>query len=139
MTRILGLALAGAASVILMIGPVHAEMLTLKAQLTGAEEVPPTGSAGSGSADIQIDTEAKKATWTIQYSGLSGDATAAHFHGPAMPGENAGPVIDISGKIENGSADLTDSQMADLEAGKLYLNIHTANFPDGEIRGQVTK
>jgi CHRD domain-containing protein len=139
MTRIMSLALAGAASIAVMAAPVHAEMLTLKAQLTGAQEVPPTGSAGTGTADVKVDTEAKKATWTVQYSGLSGDATAAHFHGPAMPGESAGPVIDISGKIENGAADLTDSQLADLEAGKLYINIHTEKFPDGEIRGQVTK
>ena len=116
-----------------------AEMVAYTAQLAGASEVPPNNSAGTGTAEVNVDTEKKEAAWTITFSGLSGDATAAHFHGPAAPGENAGPVIDISGKIESGTATLSDAQLADLEAGRLYINIHTAQFPDGEIRGQVQK
>jgi len=65
--------------------------------------------------------------------------TAAHFHGPAKAGVNAGPVIDLSGKVQEGSVDLTDEQIKQLEAGDWYLNLHTAKFPDGEIRGQVEK
>ena len=116
-----------------------AEVIAYKAQLAGASEVPPNNSAGTGTAQVNVDTEKKEVSWTITFSGLSGDATAAHFHGPAAVGENAGPVVDISGKIESGSAPLTDAQLADLEAGRLYINIHTAQFPDGEIRGQVEK
>ena len=116
-----------------------AEVIAYKAQLAGASEVPPNNSAGTGTAQVNVDTEKKEVSWTITFSGLSGDATAAHFHGPAAVGENAGPVVDISGKIESGSSPLTDAQLADLEAGRLYINIHTAQFPDGEIRGQVEK
>jgi hypothetical protein len=58
--------------------------------------------------------------------------------GPAV-GENADPVVDISASVASGSADITDQQLADLQAGKLYLNIHTQKFPDGEIRGQLEK
>jgi hypothetical protein len=105
--------------------------------MKGASEVPPTNSVGNGNAMVTLDTASKTLAWKITYSGLTGDATAAHFHGPAAPGANAGPVVDISGKIAEGSATLTDPQMADLQAGKWYLNIHTAKFPDGEIRGQV--
>ena len=75
-------------------------------------------------------------------AGLSGPATAAHFHGPAETGKNAGVAVAIpnatSSPVE-GSATLTDAQAADLIAGKYYVNIHTAANPGGEIRGQVTK
>ena len=129
----------GFTAIILATAPTLADNMAFKAQLKGATEVPATDSAGSGSADVLVDTAAKKLSWTVSYSGLTGDATAAHFHGPAGPGENAGPVIDITGKIETGTADLTDQQLADLQAGKWYINIHTAKFPDGEIRGQLEK
>ncbi|MEO6781607.1 MAG: CHRD domain-containing protein, partial [Bradyrhizobium sp.] len=68
--------------------------------------------------------------------------TAAHFHGPAEPGKNAGVAVAIpsaSTSPVEGSATLTDAQAADLEAGKYYVNIHTAANPGGEIRGQVMK
>ena len=138
-TMMTTLALAGALASVLAVTSASAEMLAFKADIKGASEVPPTDSAATGSATVDVDTATKELKWTIQHSGLTGDATAAHFHGPAAEGENAGPAVDISGKIESGSATLTDAQIADLQAGKLYINIHTAKFPDGEIRGQVVK
>ena len=107
--------------------------------MKGSSEVPPTDSAASGSADVTLDTNTKKLSWTVSSSSLSGEATAAHFHGPAAPGANADPVVDISATLAKGSADVSDQQLADLQAGKWYINIHTAKFPDGEIRGQVEK
>ena len=65
--------------------------------------------------------------------------TAAHFHGPAGAGVNAPPVVNLT-PLESpitGSAVLTDAQVADLKAGRWYINIHTAQNPKGEIRGQV--
>ncbi len=111
--------------------------MKFKADLKGTSEVPPNDSAGTGSGDITVDTTTKKLTYTVTSSGLSGNATAAHFHGPAAAGANAGPVVDISAAIASGSADITDQHLADLQAGNWYLNIHTAKFPDGEIRGQL--
>jgi hypothetical protein len=111
--------------------------MMFKADLKAASEVPPTNSTAAGAADITVDTATKKLSWIVTSSGLTGDATAAHFHGPAAPTENADPVVDISASLASGSADLTDQQLADLQAGKWYLNIHTEKFPDGEIRGQV--
>ena len=114
----------------------------LKATLDGKSEVPPTTSNGTGTADLDYDAATKKLTWKVTYSGLSGPATAAHFHGPAEAGKNAGVAVAIpnaaSSPVE-GSATLTDAQAADLLAGKLYVNIHTAANPGGEIRGQVMK
>ncbi|WP_245424375.1 CHRD domain-containing protein [Sinorhizobium sp. BJ1] len=94
---------------------------------------------GKGTGDITLNTATKKLTWSVTSSGLTGQPTAAHFHGPAAAGENAGPVVDISNAIASGSAEITEAQVADLQAGKWYLNIHTEKFPDGEIRGQVEK
>jgi CHRD domain-containing protein len=121
-------------------GPAFAEKM--KATLDGKSEVPPTTSAGTATADIDYDAATKKLTWKLTYSGLTGPATAAHFHGPAEDGKNAGVAVAIpnagSSPVE-GSATLTDAQAADLTAGKYYVNIHTAANPGGEIRGQVSK
>ena len=72
---------------------------------------------------------------------LSGDATAAHFHGPADAGANAGVAVPIKGTASPmaGSAAITDAQAAELLAGKWYINVHTAANKNGEIRGQVLK
>jgi CHRD domain len=114
----------------------------MKAMLDGKSEVPPNASAGTGAADITYDPATKKLSWKLTYSGLSGPATAAHFHGPADSGKNAGVAVAIPNATSSpaeGSATLTDAQAADLEAGKYYVNIHTAANPGGEIRGQVMK
>ncbi|WP_085031416.1 CHRD domain-containing protein [Ensifer aridi] len=132
--------LAGiAVAVFLASGPGFAETLKFKADLRGSSEVPPNDSAGRGTANISFDTDTKKLTWTVNSSGLSGEATAAHFHGPAAVSENAGPVVDVSNALASGSAEITEKHLADLQAGRWYLNIHTEKFPDGEIRGQVEK
>ena len=132
--------LAGMATALMMVSaPALAETMTFKADMKGSSEVPPADSAATGSADVTLDTATKKLSWTVTSTGLSGEATAAHFHGPADPGVNADPAVDISAAVAKGSADISDQQIADLEAGKWYINIHTSKFPDGEIRGQVEK
>ena len=121
--------------------PAFAEMMTMKVTLDAAQEVPPNDSAGQGTADVSFDTESKKLDWTLEYSGLTGDASAAHCHGPAAKGENADVAVPIEDPKSGakGSATLTDAQAADLTAGRYYINVHTAAHPDGEIRGQVEK
>ena len=133
-------ALLSAAMLLSVATPVLAEQKTFSATLSAAEEVPPTQSTGTGTVEATFDTETKVFTYTIEYSGLSGDATGAHFHGPAAPGENADPVVPIPDPLASpisGTATLDDAQAADLLAGKWYFNVHTAQYPDGEIRGQV--
>ena len=139
MNKPLFAALALTAATVLA-GPASAEKL--KATLDGKAEVPATTSAGKGSADLDYDAASKKLSWKLTYSGLSGPATAAHFHGPAEAGKNAGVAVAIPNAASSpvkGEATLTDAQAADLLAGKYYINIHTAANPGGEIRGQVTK
>jgi hypothetical protein len=120
----------------------YAESIKMEAKLDAAQEVPPTDGKGTGTAQVTFDTETKKLDWTVEYSGLTGPATGAHFHGPAAPGENADVAVPLSGDLASpikGSATLTDAQAADLEAGKYYVNVHTAANQGREIRGQVMK
>ena len=95
----------------------------------------------SHSADATYDTVSKKLTWTVTFSGLTGNATMAQFHGPAEAGKNAGVAVPIPGTASpmTGSATLTDAQAADLMAGGWYINVHTADNKGGEIRGQLVK
>jgi hypothetical protein len=123
-------------------GPARAETSTFKAELKGSEEVPPTTSGGTGTVDATYDSASKKLTWKGMVSGLSGTASAAHFHGPAGPGQNAGvliPVPDVKSGPFEGSATLNDNQAKALVAGQTYFNVHTPANPNGELRGQVVK
>ena len=122
--------------------PALAEMLAYKANLNGASEVPPNDSKGTGTLVAKYDTATKKLSWTVTYKDLTGPATAAHFHGPAAPGVNAGPQITLEGSLASpvkGETMLTDAQAAELAKGSWYLNVHTAAHPPGEIRGQLVK
>jgi hypothetical protein len=144
---VLGIAAGSAASVVMLAStrPSHAAAMQFKAALKGASEVPPTTSAGTGSVTASFDPATKMLTWSGTFSGLTGPATAAHFHGPAEAGKNAGVAVWISEKGTplaspfKGSATLTDAQASDLQAGLWYANVHTAANPGGELRGQVTK
>jgi hypothetical protein len=131
-----------AAVALLAASAAFAQEMKMKADLTGAQEVPPVTTQGKGSAEVNFDPASKKLSWAVTYSGLSGPPTAAHFHGPAEAGKNAGVAVPIPNQANSpvtGSATLTDAQAADLQAGRYYVNIHTAANPGGEIRGQVTK
>ena len=128
------------ATTVVFAGPAFADKY--KAMLDGKSEVPPTTSTGTGTADIDYDPASKKLSWKLTYTGLSGPAKAAHFHGPAEAGKNGGVAVAIPGATSSpaeGSATLTDAQAADLVAGKYYVNVHTEANPGGEIRGQVMK
>jgi hypothetical protein len=108
-------------------------------RLTAAQEVPPNASAGWGNGSITYDRISNQLTWSIAYDSLSAPLQSAHFHGPAATGVNAGVMIPINVSFSplQGSAVLTEAQEADLMAGRLYVNLHTPTYPNGEIRGQV--
>jgi hypothetical protein len=137
-TIALGLAFSAA---LFVASPSLAKTVKFQADMNASQEVPPNDSVGKGTADITYDTQSRKMSWTIKYSGLSGPAKAGHFHGPAEPGKNAGvevPLKRLKSPIK-GSATLAPDQAKALLDGKLYVNLHTAAHGDGEIRGQVTK
>lgn len=134
-----------AAAVVLVSGcsmlPSQSNLLAFTTQLRGANEVPAVASGGSGKVDAVLNKDTNLLRWQLSYEGLSGPATAGHFHGPALVGANAGVALPFTGPITSpmsGQATLTPAQAADLMAGKWYANIHTAKFPGGEIRGQMT-
>lgn len=135
-----GLASLAVAALSFLAVPAMAETVALKAALAGANSVPPVDGKGAGDAVFAFDAATKTLSWTVTFSGLSGDATAAHLHGPADAATNAAVVVPftVSPSPIKGMATLTDTQAADLLAGKWYVNIHTAAHKDGEIRGQVT-
>lgn len=138
MNALMSLTLAAAVSLAVM-SPASAKDKRFTANLTGASEVPPTGSAAKAKAKVNYNAANRKLKWTVTYSDLSGPLTAAHFHGPAGEGENAPPMVTIEpldAKLQ-GTAELTEDQEKALNDGKMYINLHTAKFPNGEIRGQV--
>jgi hypothetical protein len=119
-----------------------AATVDFRATMSGKSEVPPTTSNASGDVLATLDTGSKKLNYTITYMGLSGPATAAHFHGPADAGANAGVAVPIGTNPASpvtGSVTLTDAQIKDLEAGKWYANVHTEANKGGEIRGQLMR
>lgn len=118
---------------------------TFKAMLTGAQEVPPNNSTATGSGDVVLNRDPAGATISVNvtFAGLAANATAAHIHGPAMPGVVAPVIIPFpdfpastSGTYSN-TFPITPEQVEQLASGFLYINIHNTPFPDGEIRGQL--
>ncbi len=118
------------------------------AKLDTTQEVPPVGvvSSATGTAALRLNPAMNELQFDVTVCDLTGAITAAHFHRGA-PGE-AGPVVrtitgDFTGNTATGvwtSGDtepLTENLVADLLAGNLYLNIHTAANGSGEIRGQI--
>jgi len=140
--RALGLAGLALAAGFWATAPASAAIINYKVMLLPSSEVPPNTTKGSGTLTGTFDTTTKVLAWTVTYSGLSGPAVAAHFHGPADPGVNAAVVIPQPGGLQSpmkGQVTLTDAQAAQLIGGKWYFNVHTAQNKGGEIRGQMVK
>lgn len=115
------------------------QVVLLTAQLNGAQEVPPTPGGGTGQGEFRFNKDTRELTYQVTYSGLSGPATGGHIHGPAAAGANAGVVVPFANPNSpiSGKATLNPTQAGDLLAGLYYVNVHTAAFPGGEIRGQL--
>ena len=105
----------------------------------GAQVVPATGSPGTGFGCVALNATSGTIDYNIMFSGLLAPETVSHFHGPAPAGSNAGVQIGLPlGSPKIGvNVPITAGQQTDLMAGLLYINIHSAMFPGGEIRGQV--
>jgi hypothetical protein len=142
--------------------PAQAVIVNYTAFLSPANEVPvvtnaPTATGGGGII-FQYDTTSNLLSWTIAFEGLTGAATGAHFH--SAPAGANGPVeinLDTGVNADDASLNatifssgigsvlgtfqgngvLSAAQKTDFLAGNLYVNIHTATNPAGEIRGQI--
>jgi hypothetical protein len=113
------------------------------ATLNAKSEVPPTTSNGTGTFTGSLDTNTHVLTYTLNFEGLTGPATAAHIHGPASGTTNAGVIKPLGTGAPtspvNGTVELTADQVKDLQAGKDYANVHTDANKGGEIRGMITR
>jgi hypothetical protein len=117
---------------------------SISGDASGSQEVPAVTTSATGTLTGTYNAGTNLLQYNINWVGLSGDVSVAHFHGPALAGVSAGPLIDltvttngVNGNI-TGSVTLHDSTEAHLLSGKLYYNLHSVLNPTGEIRGQVT-
>ena len=143
------------------------KIVTFRATMSGANEVPANTSAGTGTFTATLDTSTNVFTWNATVSGLSANINNGHIHGPAAAGVNAGVILNFNpatnqipgstftgfgtapagtatGTITLGSNAITPTVSGDslkklLLAGLTYVNIHTTAIPAGEVRGQIVK
>lgn len=120
------------------------DVLTLSGNATGAAEIPAVNTTATATLTGELNKTAKSLIYMVHWTGLSGNATAAHFHGPATASQSAPPIFTLT-IAQNGTAgmlsgtitNIPDSTIAHFENGRIYYNIHTAANPNGEIRAQV--
>ena len=113
--------------------------------LSGAQEVPPNGSPATGTGTLELNGAETLIAARVSWSGLTGNASDAHIHGPAGPGVNAGVLFPFTGTVPaatTGSVPtkvftITPAQVTQVKAGQMYFNVHSATLPGGEIRGQI--
>lgn len=121
-------------------GSAQAATVKFHAVLTPGAEVPPSKSTGLGQATAALDTATHELTYDVSFKGFASDVTAAHIHGPADAGKNAGVVLPLGNSPKDpihGTVKLTPEQEQQLTAGLCYVNVHSKNFPSGAIRGQL--
>jgi len=127
--------------------PALALKIPIQASLTGGGEVPPNASTAKGLMTGVFDTDTNTLEWTVTYTGLSSAPIGAHFHGPVSylgltPEENAPIQVGTPGNLASpfhGVVKIDDDQAKDLKDGRWYFNVHSKQFPAGEIRGPVVR
>jgi hypothetical protein len=129
-------ALIVAAALAVIVG--SASATDVKVKLIGAEETPPVTSSATGTGTIMIAAD-KSVSGTIKTTGI--DGTVAHIHVGA-PGVAGPPIITLTKGADGtwtvpAGSKLTDDQYASFKAGNLYVNVHSAAHPPGEIRAQL--
>ena len=109
------------------------------ATLKGTNEVPSNAAAAIGLATLTYNPNTKSFTIVVTHDLAA--VTGGHIHKGAtgVNGEVVFPFLASTSPINYTSVELTTSQLSDLNAGLNYVNLHTASFPDGEIRGQLFK
>lgn len=116
------------------------ELAAFSAELSGRDAVPASPSPGRGQLVAVLNRKTGLLRWKLSFSGLSGPVQGAAFHSPGMGGELAPVVLRLGRSVlspSEGRAILTPRQRADLLAGQWYVNLPTARYPEGELRGQL--
>ena len=140
MNKKLNIAFAIAISVFLFSASANAE--TFYAYLSSAQEVPTNASTATGYARIVVNESALTINYTIVFNGLAGNQTGGHIHAPAAIGANTGvaigfPVVGGTSGTITGTIAINATQIAQIRAHQGYVNVHSASFTGGEIRGQL--
>ncbi len=117
--------------------------LNLSGLATGDQEVPPVVTRAAGGVTGTYDEKTHTLTYKVTWDALTSPAVGAHFHGPADRGQVAKVLIPINisneaSGLATGSVILADSVANFFKSGKMYYNVHSAQYPNGEIRAQVT-
>jgi hypothetical protein len=132
-------------AVIAILGAAPAAAQTyFTAQLSGAQEVPPVSSAGTGFGRVTLNAAETQITVSMYYTTANGTVTAGHIHGPAAAGAN-GPVLfnlnpatgANTGSVVGTLFNVSPAQVTQLKAAQWYFNVHSTAQPGGEIRGQI--
>jgi hypothetical protein len=124
------------------VGGASGNLRTVTVALSGTQEVPPVNPSSSGTATVTLNVNNGIVTVDGTFTGLSSQVMVAHIHGPAPVGVNAPILIPLtvtgttSGTFA-GTGPLDVTQVADLIAGQMYINVHSATYPAGELRGQI--
>lgn len=120
------------------------DIITLNVPLIGGEEVPPVQTPAVGTGTLELNLDTRELSGTVVFSNLTSNSTGAHIHRGALGIEGA-VLIPLEGGngVRSGTYEvpedtvLTQNQLDLLKDNRLYLNIHSVNYPDGEIRGQI--
>ncbi len=145
--RVLSLAALACVGLALSSAPAFALKIPIQAALSGAGEVPANASPAHGLMQGTFETDTNTLEWTVTYSGLATAPIGAHFHGPVSylgltPEENAPIQVATPGNLASpfhGVVKIDDAQAKDLKDGRWYFNVHSKQYPAGEIRGPVVR
>jgi hypothetical protein len=117
---------------------VFSTLNSISAILTGSQEVPAVKSNANAFGVVSVDPATKKISGVVVTSGITG--TSAHIHNGEI-GVDGTIILTLSGGptvwLIPDNTILSDTDLTKLTTGGLYFNVHSAAFPDGEIRGQI--
>ena len=121
----------------------HLGPVLFRADFTADEQTATVNSAGRGLAEFSLDRATLRFSWKVTYGRVTSRVLGVSVNGPQRPGTNAGVQIDLAPRgpapVLQGSAVLTEAQLDYLLAGRMYVNLRSARYPDGELRGQIQR
>ena len=115
-----------------------AQTTTLSATINGAQQTPANNSTATGTFAGTYVSTSKQLTYTVTYQGLTPSMAHIHTGGPGVLGSVAIPFDNLASPI-TGTVTLTPEQADNLLNNRMYVNIHTSAFGNGEIRGDIKK
>ncbi len=117
--------------------------IVFTARLSDEDQSIPTESPGEGFAEVRLERATLKITWKITYKGLTSAPTEAGLYGPENVGGNAGQFVNLAttglASPLVGSKVVSDGEFQYLITGRVYVNIHSKRYPQGELRGQLRR